>query len=246
MERKTKFGITAVALSCTALIASLTAVGLKRALPIAAGSTEKTLTLTSEDLKKIELEDYEIGSKGPDKKFTIKTAGGAYIDGAFIFTDCGHQYVGDTLDDTFGIENNYPDAVENAYNFNIFFSFQHIISMSAEVSVTVKDVGIERSKIQCKFVSIEDDFYKTIEDPEVYDKKLTVLGGQSPYYFDDYDDVSFGLDEATTEESIEVTPEVENLNVAAFQFIYDGLRFVNPGNVITCTLTSLSFTYSCN
>ncbi|MBE6126867.1 MAG: hypothetical protein E7182_02720 [Erysipelotrichaceae bacterium] len=245
MERKTKFSIVAVALSCTALISCLAAVGLKRALPIDAGSTEKTLTLTSEDLKKIELKDYEIGTKGPDKKFSIVTGEKTYIDGAFIFTDCGHQSVGETLGDPFQIDNTYEGAVSNAYNFNILFSFQHVLSMSAEVTITVKDVGVESSVIEVKFMRINDEFYTTIEDPEVYDK-IVNLGGINDSPFDDWESVSFDLDDATTEASVDEEPAEENMNLAAFQFTYSDTNFVCVNNVITCTLTSLSFTYSCN
>ena len=149
------------------------------------------------------------------------------------------------MGDPFQIDNTYDGATSNAYNFNILFSFQHVISMSAEVTITVKDVGVETSLIEVKFMRIDDEFYTTIEKPEVYDK-LTMLGGIPGTPYCTCESRSIDLENATTKSSVSQTPAEKNLNVAAFQFIDSYPSFIRPNNIITCTLTSLSFTYSCN
>ena len=92
---------------------------------------EKEVTLEAAELSAVSFSDHDFGrakqetnNKG-DQEFRINLANGNYIDGALIFSDCGHCNIGNTLGDVFQLDNSLQDS-GNSFNFNFFFNVRGI------------------------------------------------------------------------------------------------------------------------
>lgn len=223
------------------------------------GSPSKSVTITKEQLNRTLLSDLEGGHKDAnnakrDQKFTIELDDGKFIYGAVIFNDCGHQFIGDTLGETFGIDNT-SEVSGNAYNFNFLFSFDKAIGMTATVEVATKDDSLgDQAEICTKFIksTVGENlgFYErfTSSGGYVY-SEITKLPGQSDYYSTEryqYAANPCDLSESPKSTTLDADTKTDGTyNVAVFQFTYNGSNFINAGNKISCTLQSLTFTYSC-
>ena len=261
-----KIGLSILALSTVAVCASVTALDANNAEPTVVGgdASSKTVTITNADLLKVSLSDLDGGhhdannDKG-DQKFIIPLDGGKCIHGAIIFNDCGHQFVGDTLGDAFGIDNTYSGAGQNACNFNFLFSFDKAIQMSTTLTIKTKETGVgDVAELCTKFiystVASGTDFFKrfTKGEPSVYDyDKIKKLPDNAWDYYGTDAGQYAASPRNLSESSINVTTSADTgtdgtYNVAAFQFTYDDVNFIEIGNKISCTLESLTFKYSCN
>lgn len=226
------------------------------------GSSTKSVTISKEQLNATVLSDLEGGqdndsnNKG-DQKFTIELGDGKFIYGAVIFSDCGHQFIGDTLGDAFGIDNTYSGAGRNAYNFNLLFSFDKAIGMSATVDVTATNTGVKDVAELClKFIKSTVGtglgFYERFTAKTGgydYDKLTKLPGAALDYYSTGTGQYAANpCDLSTSPKNPTITANTGTdgtYNVAVFQFIYNNDDFIEINNKISCTLQSLTFTYSC-
>ena len=224
------------------------------------GSSSKTVTITKEKLNATVLSDLEGGHKDAnnakrDQKFTIELDDGKFIYGAVIFSDCGHQFIGNSLGEAFGIDNT-SEKSGNAYNFNFLFSFDKAIGMSANVDVTATDTSKEDDAELClKFIKSTVGtglgFYERFTAETggyVYDE-IKELPSRSDYYSTvtgQYAANPCYLSESPKNQTIIADTDTDGTyNVAVFQFTYNDGNFIEAGNKISCTLQSLTFTYSC-
>ncbi|MBQ6920944.1 MAG: bifunctional metallophosphatase/5'-nucleotidase [Bacilli bacterium] len=131
------------------------------------GDDGRIITVNKDMLYNAKLYDYrhpdkEYSKDESDKKFTIDVGNGKYIEGAIIFRDCGHQYVGETLLDAFGIKN--TSNTSQAYNFNILFYFDKLSRF--DVAYTTHATVFNWIDYEIKFARddklTEDDFYSSL------------------------------------------------------------------------------------
>lgn len=251
MARIIKIGLAALAVTVGALAVSVATNGINEVHAATVTETDgvKTATITSADLTQVKLENYEFDKGIYDKKFRIPLDNGAYIDGAVIFNDCGHQFVGSTLGDAFGIDNTYDEAPKNAYNFNILFSFEHVTSIGVDLRANVIGNSTnteEKGLTWLKYASIEGEFYEVLRDRVTYANLVNNPRDGNFYSKASYD--VHALPMSTDKEAeANVSCISTGFNIAAFQFTYfDWEHYVTPGFTISAFINSLSFTYRCN
>lgn len=249
MARIIKIGLASLAVAIGAVSVSAVNNGVDhvRAVEITTLGRNKVASITNADLKSVALENYVVKEGKVDKKFHIPLLEGNYIDGAILFNDCDRQEVGGTLGDAFGQHNTESDP--QAYNFNIFFSFEHIVEVGINVDAYSYNFGLasEQSMLLLKYAHIDGDFYQALENAD-YD---TLVGrpGSSSFYANgasDFNSYGSSLTKEHTEMELFCQPHTSNLNIAVFQFTYRDGDFIDNGNEITCTINSLRFEYSCN
>ena len=253
MARIIKIGLAALAVTVGTLAVSVATNGINQVhaaeVPETAGV--KTATITSADLKNTPFEDYEIVEGKHDKKFRISLPDDKYINGCIVFRDCGHQFVGSTLGDAFGIDNTYSGAPKNAYNFNILFSFEHVTKITVDFRAIVSGSGgDEHSQLELKYASLSGEFYQGLINLNNYNS-LTLSTKMSGTFYnrtkehrlvDPFTPSQGGLADSQT-----LNLPDTNYNIAAMQFTYSSSsNYVNPGNKISFILNSLSFNYTCN
>ena len=255
-----KIELSALALSALTLCASVVAFSASKP-EIAVTGTEastKSITITSEQLAATALSDLEGGQKDGnnakgDQKFSIDLGGGKCIHGAVIFNDCGHQFIGNTLGEPFGIDNT-DQAGKNAYNFNFFFSFDKAIAMTTHLTIETVGSG-EVAELSTKFiystVGAGKDFLDRFKSGYDYNTIKQLPDNARDYYSTTQGHYAANPRDLTTS-PLSVSTDADTkqtdgtYNVAAFQFTYNNDNMIKAGNKISCTLTSLSFTYACN
>ena len=246
MGRIINIGLAAAVLSSSAFLILAGTKGIENKEPIAIASAYKSVTLTNEQLRSVPLVHHVFNGDKVDRTFRIPLGNEAYIDGAILFNDCSYQRVGSTLGDAFGIHN--TDSEPNAYNFNIFFSFEHISEMRVNATVTsyvVDENSYERSQMMAKYAAINTDLYSALSSTSY--SQLVGPAGSSSFYMNgapDYNYTNCTLNAASKEQGVSCQPHSSPLNLAAFQFTHDN-NFIDNGNEITCTIQSLYFEYYC-
>ena len=215
-----------------------------------------TVTIDDEMLENTILEDYQHPNKQYnvgeyDKRFTISLGGNKIIQGAILFRDCGYQFTGNTLGDAFGINN--TDNKDNAYNFNLIFSFENVTSMSINYSAYSTTYNYIFHQIKYSYLNGED-FYSSLNSASYAD--LVARADPSELYvydsFATYEikkDVSDPPIPDTLDQSFFYTLDASDahMNMVAFNLnCGTSGSLIAANNSLEFTIKSLSFTYSCN
>ena len=131
---------------------------------------EKEVTLEAAELSAVSFSDHDFGrakqetnNKG-DQEFRINLANGNYIDGALIFSDCGHCNIGNTLGDVFQLDNSLQDS-GNSFNFNFFFNVRGIKQATIYYTSTITGEPFVVSnfvRIRLRAAALDTDFYSAL------------------------------------------------------------------------------------
>lgn len=253
MARIIKIGLAALAVIIGTLAVSVATNGINEVHAATVTETDgvKTVTITNADLLATKLEDFTIDPKqGLDKKFRIALPDGKYIDGAVIFNDCGHQFVGDSLGDPFGIA--APSAAgAYAYNFNILFSFEHVTSITVDLRASVTGEGENTGKeaiIWLKYASLKGEFYQGLIGHSNY-AELVANSRESGIYsaaYYKFEQLALSVDEESAL-NLSTGASGDDINIAAFQFTQSQWKYIaTPGFTTSAFINSLTFTYYCD
>lgn len=248
MKKQTKL---IMAIAATAAIATIGTIALVKAPALnnfaQVKASTKSVTLNAEDLSKATFSDLDLVYETKhqyDKQFQIPLEDGKYINGALVYSDCGHQFAGNNLSETFGLDNS-GEASGNAFNFNFLFSFENNVT-DASVNFTVVDTLNATSKsyaYRLRFSYKADDdsslFYTRIKDN--WDG-ITTYG--SSFYNGDYEAYTAELSSTKESKSISGDKGSHNHNTIV-NFNFNSQDLVPAGDVVTFQITSISFTYEC-
>lgn len=208
-------------------------------------ASAKTLTLdTTEKLQAITFSELDLGATRKDKQFQISLGNDKYINGALIFSDCGNQFVGDDLSDSFGLDNS-EQTVSNAFNFNFLFSFENNIT-DASVNFTVVDTLNATSTTyayRLRFAyKVDDDssqFYTRIKD-----NLNDITRYESGFFNGNYTAYTEKLSSTEQSKSISGDKGTHNHNTIV-DFNFNSQNHVPAKDKVTFQITSISFTYEC-
>ena len=243
MKTIAKLGLTSLTVFSTSLAIGVAVVSHQKENVIAnASEVSVTTNITSEMLANTVLEDFDLGKENPDKKFRISLPHGRYIDGALLFNDCSHQYVGSTLGDTFGIYANNGRTSGDAYNFNVLFSIESTTGLSVNfVAETNQADANQQFVVRIKYATVTGDFYEAL-DNAVYQE---VVNGYSPCIYNNViDRKTYNF--STTTVSSSFSYNYSGSNIVCFQFNYFGSVLLPLGRSASCTLSDLTLKYTCN
>ena len=214
---------------------------------------EPSAVVTAEMLQATELVDWDLKGEGEghyDKKFRLNLSNGRYIDGGLIFNDCGYQSVGSTLGDPFMIDN--TDTKANAYNFNVLFSLESSVGAIFNFTAETGDGQDASISYQVKHALPKPqyqsaNFYQTLESGTYSYHDLVSTPSESAFYStadNSYNSKSaYFYDES---KDLSISCYSSGYTVVAFQFTYYSSVYIDPGESLTCTLTSISFFFDCN
>ena len=251
MKKKLLVSISTVALGVGAIALSLFAFNSNGLLTKTSADGSKTATLNSDQLKAITLSDYRHPNKTYDddehldKKFSIPLAGGKYISGAVIFRDCGLQYSGSNLGSAFGINN--TENRYNAYNFNIYFSVEKFVSLTA--TIDLNSTSSTNYVLEVKSGEIDTgDFYIALGN-QTYDNLKKLANDSDIFALSDSAYVN-GTINSSYQQPVEVTSSFTTektipLNIVGLQFTYVQEQICDPNSSIDFTIKSLSISYNC-
>lgn len=237
-----------MAIAATAAIATIGTVALVKAPALnnfaQVKASTKSVTLNAEDLSKATFSDLDLAydaKKQYDKQFQIPLENGNFINGALVFSDCGHQFVGNNLSEPFGLDNSEQGS-SNAFNFNFMFSFEKSVT---KIEVNYTAIGSEGVSFtyasRIRFSNEETDSTK------FYDTLKTNWG--------DITDGSVNFFDRRDEESRSITSEASNVSasfecdgehtIGNFNINTSGGNHLPGGQTVTFQLTSIEFTYEC-
>lgn len=205
-----------------------------------ARADEKSITLDSTKLAAATFETLDLeqpGQANTDIKFRIPLENDCYIDGALVYSDCGHQYVGANLSEEFGLESTSNDA----FNFNFLFSFEKAVK-NITVNYTYKEGKLSGTSFaqRLRYSNRTGEFYTLVK--ENYSKIKTYP--EADFYNGKSDGDAKSLNTSTTSDSIGcsaggyTSPIVDfNLNTSS--------NLVPANDKVTFQITSITFTYEC-
>ena len=252
MQRKLKALLLSASVATTLTVGVIALAGAHKNESTTIFAGTGSISLDSEALKGIALEDINLNpDKADDKKFRIPLGEGKYIDGAIVFQDCGLQYTGDTLGDFFGIDNSSSPSA-NAYNFQILFSLEHTSSFSFSVNekASIGDSSIY-TLFQVKYGAFGgDDFYNNIR---LNYGNVVETASNSKGCYNSTDFSTNYITMNSTDKNLSNYFDSSNYNVVGLQVKYGDMDghgpteyFVQPGQWIKFALTNLTIGYSCN
>lgn len=236
-------------LATTVVVGALGVVALVKAPTFenfsqAKASTGSVTLNTKEKLQAVTFSELDLGAGSKDKQFQISLGNDKYINGALIFSDCGNQFVGDDLSDSFGLDVSKLSRDDNAFNFNFLFSFEKNVTV-AEIHFTVVDTTgagtryANRLRYSSGIESDSSEFYTTLRN------NLSKITSNNDSFFNG--------EFAAHENTLSSTKTYDSLyrekgsynNNTIIDLNFNSRDYVPRGDIVTIQITSISFTYEC-